>query len=58
MQRDCEIAAMMTAALRSTLAHMKLHRPLSEVFDHYGYCDADYAAHDPRYGVRGIVAYR
>ena len=37
MQRDYEIAAMMTAALRSTLAHMKLHRPRSEVFDRHAY---------------------
>jgi hypothetical protein len=58
MQRDYEIAAMMTAALRSTLAHMKLHRPISEVFSNYAYCDADQAAHDPRYGVRGTQAYR
>jgi hypothetical protein len=58
MQRDYEIAAMMTASLRSTLAHMKLHRPMGEVFDHHAYCDADQAAHDPRYGVRGTLAYR
>jgi len=31
-QRDYEVAVMMTAALRSTLAHMKLGRPVSEVF--------------------------
>src|ERR1017187_11020091 len=41
MQRDYEIAAMMTASLRSALAHIKLNRPLSEVFDHHGHCDAD-----------------
>jgi hypothetical protein len=58
MQRDYEIAAMMTAALRSTLTHMKLHRPLSEVFANHSYCDADQAAHDPRYGARGTLAYR
>ena len=61
---------MMTAALRSMLAHMKLHRPISEVRSpHYGdedrhrpadpgYCDADSAAHDPQYGVGGTRAYR
>jgi hypothetical protein len=70
MQRDYEVAAMMTAALRSTLAHMKLGRPVSEVRsplyeDDYlhrpadpGYCDADSAAHDPRYGDAGTRAYR
>ena len=70
MQRDYEVAAMMTAALRSTLAHMKLGRPVSEVRsplyeDDYlhraadpGYCDADSAAHDPQYGVAGTRAYR
>ena len=58
MQRDYEIAAMMTASLRSTLAHMKLGRPISEVFARHAYCDADQAAHDPRYGVRGTQAYR
>jgi hypothetical protein len=70
MQRDYEVAAMMTAALRSTLAHMKLGRPVSEVHsplyeDNYlhrtavpGYCDADSAAHDPQYGVAGTRAYR
>jgi hypothetical protein len=61
MQRDYEIAAMMTASLRSTLAHMKLHRPLTEVFAHHAYCDADAAMHsdpkDPRYGIRGLLAY-
>lgn len=61
MQRDYEIAAMMTASLRSTLAHMKLHRPLSEVFDHHAYCDADSAMRsdpkDPRYGMKGLIAY-
>ena len=69
MQRDYEVAAMMTAALRSTLGHMKLVRPVSEVRsplpeDDYlnrpadpGYCDADSAAHNPRYGVRGMLAY-
>jgi hypothetical protein len=66
MQRDYEIAAMMTAALRSTLAHLWLRRPVSEiVHPHWiaegqpsdpGYCDADSAAHDPRYGVRGTQA--
>ena len=62
MQRDYEIAAMMTASLRSTLAHMELHRPISEVFDHHAYCDADAAMHsdphDPRYGIRSMLAYR
>ena len=70
MQRDYEVAAMMTAALRSTLAHMKLGRPVIEVRsplyeDDYrhrpadpGYCDADSAAHDPRYGDAGTRAYR
>jgi hypothetical protein len=61
MQRDYEIAAMMTASLRSTLAHMKLHRPMSEVFDHHAYCDADSAMHtdpkDPRYGMKGLLDY-
>jgi hypothetical protein len=61
MQRDYEIAAMMTASLRSTLAHMKLHRPLSEVFDHHAYCDAVAAMRsdpkDPRYGMKGLLAY-
>ncbi len=58
MQRDYEIAAMMTATLRSTLAHLRLHRPIGEAFSHHSYCDADQAAHDPRYGVRGTLAYR
>jgi hypothetical protein len=68
MQRDYEVAAMMAAALRSTLAHMKLHRPLDEVYSPFhtdashpasrGFCDADSAAHDPRYGVSGMLAYR
>ena len=40
------------------MAHMKLHRPISEVFDHHSYCDADQAAHDPRYGIPGMDAYR
>lgn len=61
MQRDYEIAAMMTASLRSTLAHMKLHRPLSEVFGNHAYCDAVSAMHsdpkDPRYGMKGLLAY-
>jgi hypothetical protein len=61
MQRDYEIAAMMTASLRSTLAHMQLHRPMSEVFDHHAYCDAVSAIHgdlkDPRYGKKGLLAY-
>ncbi len=61
MQRDYEIAAMMMASLRSTLAQMKLHRPLSEVFDHHAYCDADAAIRsdpkDPRYGRKGLLAY-
>jgi hypothetical protein len=30
MQRDYEIASKMTAALRSTLAHMWLRRPISD----------------------------
>ena len=51
MQRDYEVAAMMTAALRSALAHIELHRPVSEVFIHHSYCDADQAAHDPREGL-------
>jgi hypothetical protein len=68
MQRDYEVAAIMAAALRSTLAHMKLHRPLDEVYSPFhtdashpasrGFCDADSAAHDPRYGVGGMQAYR
>src|ERR1035441_361499 len=48
MQRDYEIAAMMTASLRSTLAHVKLHRPLSEVFDHHAHCDARSAMRSDR----------
>jgi hypothetical protein len=68
MQRDYEVAAMRAAALRSTLAHMKLHRPLDEVYSPFhtdashpasrGFCDADSAAHDPRYGDAGTRAYR
>lgn len=30
----------------------KLHRAIGEVFAHHGYCDADKAARDFRYGVR------
>jgi hypothetical protein len=37
---------------------MQLYRPISEVFDHHAYCDADSAGHDPRYGIRGMLAYR
>jgi hypothetical protein len=37
IQRDYEIAAMMTAALRASLAHMKQHRPISEMYrPHHG----------------------
>ena len=47
---------------------MRLHRPLDEVYSplhadaqhpvERSYCDADGAAHDPRYGIRGMLAYR
>ena len=43
MQRDYEVAVMMTAALRSTLAHMKLHRLLDEVYSPF-HTDASHPA--------------
>jgi hypothetical protein len=57
MQRDYEIAVMMTTALRSSQAHMKLYRQIREVFDHFGYRDTNQAAHNPRYDILGMLAY-
>jgi hypothetical protein len=69
MRRDYEVAAVMTAALRSTIIHLKLHRSLAKV---YGagyvyalnkpimdsYCNVLGGMHESQYGAAGAAAYR
>jgi hypothetical protein len=66
MRRDYEIAALETAALRSALAHAKLHRPMAlppdnpeDFFNEPGhnFCNAYAEAHNPKYGAAGGKAY-
>lgn len=69
MRRDYEIAAVMTAALRSAIIHLKLHRSVKSIYGPEtmyaqnrsiaaSYCNALGGMHESQYGAAGAAAYR